>query len=150
MNLRAEYFALANDLKERKSALGMQPGIESTEILDKSATGLYDDENIGITSGAYESLYRAQMLGSETDQAKIDEAAEASKRRVMGGAIAAGAGAVIGVVGNSLINGKLGELIKEKKAKRNAKSINAIDSNATIIGLSEEALQKYENLYPNN
>ena len=121
MNLRAEYFALANDLKERKSALGMQPGIESTEILDKSATGLYDDENIGITSGAYESLYRAQMLGSGTDQAKIDEAAAASKRRVMGGAIAAGAGAVVGVVGNSLINGKLGEKIKELKEKRDAR-----------------------------
>ena len=150
MNLRAEYFALANDLKERKSALGMQPGIESTEILDKAATGLYDDEMVGITSSAYESLYRAQMLGSETDQAKIDEAATASKRRVMGGAIAAGVGVVGGVLGNSLINGKLGELIKKNKAKRNAKSINAIDSNATIIGLSEAALQKYENLYPNN
>lgn len=125
MNLRAEYFALANDLKERKSALGMQPGIESTEILDKSATGLYDDENIGITSGAYESLYRAQMLGAETDQAKIDEAAAASKRRVMGGAIAAGAGAVIGIAGNSLINGKLGEAIKDKQDKNNNPNTNS-------------------------
>ena len=150
MNLRAEYFALANDLKERKSALGMQPGIESTEILDKSATGLYDDENIGITSGAYESLYRAQMLGSETDQAKIDAQAKEAKNRVIAGAVVGGVGVVGSIVGNSLINGKLGELIKEKKAKRNAKSINAIDSNATIIGLSEKALQKYENLYPNN
>ena len=122
MNLRAEYFALANDLKERKSALGMQPGIESTEILDKAATGLYDDENIGITSGAYASLYRAQMLGSETDQAKIDEAAAASKRRVMGGAIAASAGAVVGIAGNMLINSdEIKEKIKQLKEKRDAR-----------------------------
>jgi hypothetical protein len=117
MNLRAQYFALANDLKERKAALGMEPGIESEVILDKSQMGLYDDENIGITGGAYESLYRAKMLNSETDQTKIDEMAEASKKRVMGGAIAAGAGAVVGVLGDSLINGKLGEMIKENKNK---------------------------------
>ena len=125
MNYRAEYLALANDLKERKTALGMKPGIESEEIIDKAATGLYDDENLGITSGAYASLYRAQMLGSETDQAKIDEAAKTSKNRVLGGAIAAGAGLVIGVAGNSLINGKLGELIKQAKEKKAAKATKA-------------------------
>ena len=117
MNLRAQYFALANDLKERKAALGMEPGIESEVILDKSQMGLYDDENIGITGGAYESLYRAKMLNSETDQTKIDEMADASKKRVKGGAIAAGAGAVVGVLGDSLINGKLGEMIKENQNK---------------------------------
>lgn len=61
MKLRNEYFALAADLKKRKNALGIKPGIESEEILDKSQTGLYDDKNIGIEKGVYESLYRAKM-----------------------------------------------------------------------------------------
>ena len=58
MKLRTEYVALANDLKERKTALGMKPGIESEEILDKATMGLYDDENVGITGGAYASDVR--------------------------------------------------------------------------------------------
>ena len=124
MNYRAEYLALANDLKERKTALGMKPGIESEELIDKASTGLYDDENLGITSGAYASLYRAQMLGSETDQAKIDEAAKTSKNRVLGGAIAAGAGLVIGVAGNALINGELGKKLKEAiQSKKNGEAM---------------------------
>ena len=106
MKYRAEYTALANDLKERKTALNMTPGIESEEILDKSTMGLYDDENVGITAGNYASRYRAQMLGSESDQTQLDEAAQTSKTRVIGGAVAAGAGAVGGIVGDELINGK--------------------------------------------
>ena len=123
MNLRSEYFALAADLKARKEALGMKPGIESEEILDRGQMGLYDEEFVGITSGSYESLYRAKVLGSEADQAKIDEQKDAAKKRVIGGAVAAGAGVVVGVAGNSLINGKLGELIKEAKEKRNCKAM---------------------------
>lgn len=128
MNLRAEYFALANDLKERKTALNMKPGIESEEILDKAATGLYDDEMVGITSGAYASLYRAQMLGSEEDQKKIDEEQKASKNRVIAGAVVGGVGVVGSMVGNSLVNGKLGELIKKDK---NCKSIEKLYKTTT-------------------
>ena len=43
MKLRSEYVALAADLKQRKEALGLKPGIESEEILDKTQIGLYDD-----------------------------------------------------------------------------------------------------------
>ena len=118
MNLRGEYFALANDLKERKTALNMKPGIESEEILDKAATGLYDDEMVGITSGAYESLYRAQMLESEEDQSKLDAQAKEAKNRVIAGAVVGGVGVVGSIVGNSLVNGKLGEKIKELKDKK--------------------------------
>lgn len=117
MKLRNEYFALAADLKERKEALGMKPGIESEVILDKAQMGLYDDENTGITGGAYASLYRAKM-GSETDQSKIDEEKDKSKKRVIAGGVLSGVGVVGGVVGDSLINGKLGEMIKDKKDKR--------------------------------
>ena len=105
MKLRNEYFALALDLKERKNALGMKPGIESEEIIDKTQTGLYDDENIGIDSGAYASVYRAKALDSETDQAKIDEDKNASKNRVIGGGVATGVGVVGSVIGDAVING---------------------------------------------
>ncbi len=160
MNLRAEYFALAADLKERKAALGMQPGIESEEILDKAATGLYDDENIGITSGAYASLYRAQMLGSEEDQKKIDEERKASKNRVIGGAVAAGVGVVGGIVGNSLINGKLGEKLKEainsKKVgketqallKKEADALKDLRACLKSAGIQETDKLSFSKFYP--
>lgn len=105
IKLRNEYFALAADLKERKEVLGMKPGIESEVIMDRTSTGLYDDENIGIKDGVYGSLYRAKT-GNETDQAKINESKDTSSKRVKGGGVAVGAGVVGGTVGNILINGK--------------------------------------------
>lgn len=126
MKLRNEYFALAASLKERKEALGMKPGIENEVILDKAQMGLYDDESTGITGGAYASLYRAKM-GSETDQSKIDEDKDASKKRVIAGGVLTGTGVVGGTVGNSMINGKLGEMIKDKKDKKsNSKSNQSV------------------------
>ena len=104
MDLRNEYIQLAASLKERKESLGMKPGIESEEILDKAEMGLYDDENVGITQSAYASLYRAQT-GNAEDQAKIDADKSKSEKRVKGGAIAAGIGVVGGIAGNALING---------------------------------------------
>ncbi len=115
MKLRNEYFALAADLKARKDALGMKPGIESEEILDKAQLDLYSQENVGITDGAYASLYRSQMLGSEKDKSQIDEDAKESKNRVIGGGVAAGVGVVGGAVGDSLINGKLHDIIEDNK-----------------------------------
>ena len=115
MKLRTEYFSLAADLKERKEALGMKPGIESEVIMDKSQTGLYDDENTGITDSSYSSLYRAEMLNSEKDKTQIEDDKSTSKKRVVGGGVAASAGVVGGVVGDSLINGKLGDKIKKNK-----------------------------------
>ncbi len=146
MKLRNEYFALANDLKERKTALGMKAGIESEEILDKAATGLYDDESVGITSGTYSSLYRAQMLGSTTDQEQIDADKKTSKTRVIGGAVAAGVGVVGGVVGNSLINGKLGEKIKELKDKRNSTKENNETINELKAGLKSAGMTNVNKL----
>ncbi len=159
MNLRAEYFALAQDLKERKTALGMQPGIESEEILDKAATGLYDDENVGIDSGAYASLYRAQMLGSDADQEKIDAEQKASKNRVIAGAVVGGVGVVGSMVGNSLINGKLGELIKNgkncdamkefvKQEENALKSLKDCLKNAGVKDTNKLTLDSMNPLYP--
>lgn len=127
MKYRDEYFALAQSLKVRKAALEMAPGIEAEEILDKSQMGLYDDDFMGITEGSYASLYRAKMLGSEKDQQQIDEEKKKSKNRVIAGAVVAGAGVVGGVVGNSLINGKIGEKLKESiKNKKAGKETQAL------------------------
>lgn len=104
MNLRREYLALAADLKERKNAMGIKPGIESEEILDRATSGLYDDENTGVNGGTYASLYRASALNSETDQALLADQQKSSSNRVKAGAIVAGAGVVGGIVGNAIIN----------------------------------------------
>nr|MBQ0091436.1 hypothetical protein [Candidatus Enterousia merdequi] len=135
---RNEYTTLAADLKERKEILGLKPGIESEEILDKFAMGLYDDENVGITAGSYGSLYRANMLNSETDQEKLAANKEEASKRIKGGAIAVGAGTLVGVVGNSLINGKLGEKLKEALNKKEA-------GKETVALLKKEA-QALQNL----
>ena len=128
MKLRNEYFALAADLKERKEALGMKPGIESEVILDKTQMGLYDDENVGITDGAYASLYRAAM-GNEKDQAKLQEMKDTSKKRVVGGAIAVAAGTVAGIVGNQIINGKK----TKKETKEIAESASKLSMSSTQL-----------------
>ena len=157
MNLRGQYLALAADLKERKTALGMKAGIESEEIIDRTATGLYDDENIAITKGNYSSIYRAQMLGSEADQAKIAEEQKTSANRVKYGALAAGAGVVIGLAGNELINGKLGELLKSKKTdnpeevkvlEQEVKALDDLKKCLSDAGVKETDKLGFKKFYP--
>ena len=97
MKYRAEYFKLAADLKERKTALDMKPGIESEEILDKATMGLYDDENKGVTGGAYASRYRA-TTGSEQDQKGLSSDKKEAKNRMIAGGVIAGVGVVGGIV----------------------------------------------------
>jgi hypothetical protein len=147
MKLRNEYVALAADLKERKTALGMKPGIESEEILDKATMGLYDDENIGITGGAYASLYRAKMLGSEEDQAKIDSERKASKNRVIGGAVAVGAGVLGGIIGNLAIN-KNGPKDKSKEILSEREQI-ASDLNDVMNQVIDECNKNISDLKNN-
>ncbi len=105
INLRNEYFALAQSVKQTKSAMGLKPGIESETVLDKVAMALYDNKSTGTTDGAYGSLYRAKT-GNETDAQKINAEKELSQKRVSDGAAAAGGGTLSGIVGNWLINGK--------------------------------------------
>ncbi len=155
MNLRGQYLALAQDLKERKEALGMKPGIESETIMDRTQTELYDDENIGITNGNYESIYRAMMLSSEKDQAKIDDAAKTSANRVKYGAIAAGAGVVGGIVGNQLINGKSKDA-KKDEAGENVKALekeqetvlNDLKKCLKDAGVKDTDKLEFKNFYP--
>ena len=96
-----EYDNLATDLKKRKTALGMKPGIESQVVLDKSNMGLYDDVGHGIENGTYASLYRASK-GNENDITKLSGDSDTSQTRVKGGGIATGAGALFGAVGGNV------------------------------------------------
>ena len=145
MKLRSEYLALAADLKERKEALGMKPGIESEVILDRATTGLYDDENIGITGGNYGSLYRAQMQNNETDQAKLVEEQNTSAKLVKGGAIGVGAGIAIGIVGNLLINKKKSTDYSERE--RAVTDLN--DIMQEIIDECNKNISELQNNIPN-
>ena len=132
---RNDYIKLANDLKERKTALDMKPGIESEEIIDRA--GLYDDENTGITGGHYASRYRA-ATGSEQDQKGLSSDKKEAKNRMIAGGVIAGVGVVGGIVGNSIINGKLGELIKESRANK-AKSK---DHDSTVKSIKQALKDK--------
>ena len=137
MKYRAEYVALAASLKERKTALDMKPGIEAEEILDKANMGLYDDENVGVTGGLYASRYRA-TAGSEKDEKGLKSDSKEAKNRMIAGGVIAGVGVVGGIVGNSIINGKLGELIKESRANRQKSK----DHNATVKSIKQALKDK--------
>ena len=148
-NLRNEYIALAADLKARKEALGMKPGIEAEEIMDKSQMGLYDDEFVGITNGTYESLYRAKMLNSETDQAKIEEMQKTSKNRVIGGAVAVGVGVIGGVVGNILINKNAPKNKSEQILNEREQAMTDLnDLMTSIVDDCNERIQSVKNSIP--
>ena len=104
INLYSEYVALANDLKTRKTALGIKPGIESESILDGATSGLYDDVGMGKTTGAYASLARA-LQNPDGEDAKMWAAQkEESSKKVTTGATVGGVGAAGGAIGNLIIN----------------------------------------------
>ena len=98
--LYSEYVTLANETKAMKTELDLKPGIESESILDNAASGLYDDENSGKTSGAFASLARALQNPDGEDAKKWAEQTEKTSKNVKTGAITAGAGAVGGLVGH--------------------------------------------------
>lgn len=102
--LYAEYVQLASDLKIRKTALDMLPGIESEVVFDKAQTGLYDDVAIGKTGGAYTSLARALSDETSADAAAwaAQKAETADKKKT--GLIVAGVGALGSLAGNLAIN----------------------------------------------
>ena len=104
INLYSEYVNLANDLKARKTALDMRPGIESEPILDAATSGLYDDVAIGKTSGAYASLARALMDPTGADAAEWAAQKEKTADKKKTGMITAGIGAAGSLVGNLAIN----------------------------------------------
>lgn len=153
IELYQQYVDMAADLKERKNALGLKAGIESEVVMDKANMGLYDDVGHGIENGTFASLYRASK-GNEKDKSKLDDAKDTSANRVKYGGIAAGVGAVGGLVGNAIINGgddeeenvteedckKAGGTFKDKKCTckdknkkyKNGKCVEKSDSDSGI------------------
>lgn len=113
----SEYVTLANDLKLRKAQLGLKAGIESEPILDSATTGLYDDVSTGISSGAYASLARALQNPNGADAKMWAEQKEKTAENLKTGAITAGVGAAVGLIGNIIstkaYNNKLDDLMKD-------------------------------------
>lgn len=99
-----EYVTLAADLKTRKEALGMSPGIESNEILDAATSGLYDDVSTGVTGGSFASIARALMNPEGADAAAWAAQKSETSEQLKTGAITAGVGAVVGIAGNAIFN----------------------------------------------
>lgn len=104
INLYQKYAELSQDLKTRKDALGLKPGIESEIVIDKATTGLYDDVGTGIGSGAYASIARALRDPNGEDAKRWAEQKESTASNLKTGAITAGAGVVASMAGNYLIN----------------------------------------------
>ena len=102
-NLYAQYATLSNDLKIRKEALGIKPGIESEVVWDKSETGLYDDVGTGIVAGRYASVARALLLGG-ADAAAWAAMKDATAEKLKTGIIVAGVGAVGSALANAAVN----------------------------------------------
>lgn len=109
-NLYAQYATLSNDLKVRKEALGIKPGIESEVVWDKAETGLYDDVGTGIVAGSYASVARALLLGG-ADAAAWAAQKNATAEKLQTGIIVAGAGAI----GSALANAQLNRHNKKNK-----------------------------------
>ena len=137
IGLYSEYVNLANDLKIRKTALDMRPGIESEPILDAATSGLYDDVAIGKTSGAYTSLARALMDPNGADAAAwaAQKAETADKKKT--GMITAGIGAGGSLVGNLAINSgkakqnKVDEILNKYDKKKQL--LDNLQSDVAII-----------------
>ena len=118
IGLYGEYVNLANNLKARKAALDIRPGIESEPILDSATSGLYDDISDGITTGTYTSLARAIMDPSGADAAAWASRQSDTAQKLKTGAMAAGIGSAATLVGNQLVNS--GEENQAKSADINA------------------------------
>ncbi len=119
INMYQQYAELAADLKERKNALGLAPGIEAEIVIDKATSGLYDDVGTGIGSGAYASIARALQDPNGADAQKWNEQKNSASTKLKTGAGVAVAGAVASAVANYAINhdnkDKSQELLAERE-----------------------------------
>lgn len=104
INLYGEYVNLANDVKTRKNALGLKPGIESEPILDAAASGLYDNVGQDSIVGAYVSLSRALQNPDGEDAQKWAQQQENSAQKMKTGGIVGLGGVGVGAVGNLIFN----------------------------------------------
>ena len=147
VGLYSEYVNLANDLKVRKNALGMKPGIESESILDSATSGLYDDVAIGKTSGAFTSLARAMMDPNGADAAAWAAQKSDTANKLKTGATMAGIGAVGGAVGNLLINKNAPKENSDELLSKRREITSELDNMiATIIDTCNVEIKKNQDL----
>lgn len=139
--LRQEYVALATRLKTQKEALNLLPGIESEEIMDKATMGLYDNESLGKTDGAYTSLYRALTDETSADAAEWADQKSKTKTKLNTGIGLVGAG-IVGSAAINLIGNK--NAPKERSAKINADYAKKLQSIVAEISDKAEQLQPSE------
>jgi len=146
--LYTEYITLASDLKTRKEALGLSPGIESEIIQDSATSGLYDNVSLGRGDGVYVSL--AAALSDPTGPAAAAWAAQqsATSEQLQTGLITAGVGTLASIIGNIAIN-------ENKKSPQNLTDdiIAKYDAKRTVIkedlsGTEEDSKQDAEDAVP--
>lgn len=104
--LVTEYKQLAADLKARKQALDIAPGIETEEIIDKANSGLYDDESTGTTDGVYTSVSRALQNENSEDAKEWAADKEAIDKKIKTSTTVVAVTAVASIAANLAINNK--------------------------------------------
>jgi len=100
----SEYKALADSVKQTKTALGLRAGIESETLYDRAQSSLYQYGSVGKQSGANISLANALMDSESEDAAKWNAQKEQTAQNLKTGTTIAVTGAAAGIVGNYLIN----------------------------------------------
>ena len=154
IELKQQFIELAADLKTRKDALEMTPGIESEVILDSATMGLYDDESLGITDGAYTSLSRALSDPDGADAAEWAQQRSDTKSQLTTGAVMAGVGIIGGVVGDLLINrdapdeqsDEIKTEYETKKRTQEQKISDEVDALQNAINQNKQKIAEYNNL----
>lgn len=154
-NLYAQYAALANDLRLRKTALGMKPGIESEVVIDKAETGLYDDVGTGITGGAYASVARALMNPNGEDAKMWAAQKEKTAENLKTGLTTAGIGVAVGVLGNVALNSgeskknKVNEILANVKLKPLVNALQTLEDNVSALpAVSQKCPDGADGAYP--
>lgn len=142
LSLVGEYKTLAADLKQRKEALGLKPGIESEEILDKANSGLYDDVATGKTDGAFTSLSRALSDENSEDAAEWAEDKAKVEEKVKKAGTAVAVAAVASVAANLAINGWQN---KRKSAAEKAKPVRD-----DVYAVLDEIIEKCNAVFSKN
>lgn len=131
-----EYKTLASDLKIRKESLGMTPGIESVEILDAANANLYDNEAIGKTENAFETVAERVASGD-------------AEQQIQTGAIIAGAGAAGGIIGNLIINRnapqeRSDEITSEYESKKRNLDSEIADNQTALQNAIDDTARKIQ------
>lgn len=136
--LATEYVKLALLIKARKQALGLEPGIESEEIIDIASGGLYDDVGVARGDGAFASLSRALTDPDGEDAARLNAQRGDSQDKTKAGANMALGGMILGAAGNALVtaagNGKLKNIFSRSTGQDGQSGALFGDSQNSAVG----------------